>query len=204
MRVEAVAEVLIALAGMGALPRIFFRKDGKLNLRWWLTASPFFASAVSAALSFAGVVPVVETDADRVLSVGAVVLAMVSLALITFTLGTHRIPLALWHQDNDDPVEIVTWGAYKAIRHPFYTSFMVALLAALLLAPSILTALCLVTGAAGLRLAARREETRLAQSRFGEEYKAYMATTGRFFPRVRLLSRRPRFSASGPALTRSS
>ena len=184
MRLEAVVAVLIAFAAMGALPRIFFRKDGRLNLRWWLTASPFFASAVFVALSFAGVVPVVDTGIGRALAVAALVLAMTSLALITFTLGTHRIPLALWHQDNDDPAEIVTWGAYKRIRHPFYTSFSLALLAAFVLAPSVLTAVCLVAGVVGLGIAARREEGRLAQSPFGREYEAYMATTGRFLPKL--------------------
>lgn len=185
MRVEAVVAVLVAFAGIGVLPRIFFRKDGMLNLRWWLTASPFFLSAGSVALGFAGVVPVLESDVRPALSVVATVLAMASLALITFTLGTHRIPLALWHQDNDDPVEIVTWGAYKAIRHPFYTAFTLALVAAFLLAPSALTGPCLVAGVVGLGIAARREERRLSRSQFGEQYRVYMNRTGRFFPQLR-------------------
>jgi protein-S-isoprenylcysteine O-methyltransferase Ste14 len=196
MRVEAVVAVLVAFAAMGVLPRIFFRKDGTFNLRWWFTASPFFVSAASVALSFGGVVPVVETDVSRALSVVAVVLAMASLALITFSLGTHRIPLALWHQDNDEPAEIVTWGAYRAIRHPFYTAFILMLLAACLLAPSILTASCLAAGVVGLGITARREEQRLCQSRFGRQYQTYIETTGRFFPRLR--------PGTPGALTRSS
>ena len=41
---------------MFALPRIFFRKDGTLNLRWWLTAAPFGLSMWMLILGVAGVI----------------------------------------------------------------------------------------------------------------------------------------------------
>ena len=35
--------VIIDFCAIGALPVIFFRRDGRFNPRWWLTAAPFLA-----------------------------------------------------------------------------------------------------------------------------------------------------------------
>ena len=51
----AVVVCLIALALVGALPRIFFRR-GRLNGRWWLTAAPFVVAGATLAASLAGAV----------------------------------------------------------------------------------------------------------------------------------------------------
>jgi hypothetical protein len=48
-----------------------------------------------------------------------VVLSAASIALICLTLGTPRIPIALWHQNGDQPEHIVAYGAYRWIRQPF-------------------------------------------------------------------------------------
>jgi protein-S-isoprenylcysteine O-methyltransferase Ste14 len=100
------------------------------------------------------------------------------------TVGSHRIPLALWHQDNDAPQELVTWGPYTVVRHPFYTSFILALLAAAIAFPHPLTLVCLLYGTASLTLTAIREERRLSSSVFAAEYTRYMNNSGRFFPRI--------------------
>lgn len=99
-------------------------------------------------------------------------------------MGTHRIPLALWHQENDAPKQIVTWGAYKRIRHPFYTSFITALIGALIAAPNILTLISLIYGILILNMTAEKEEKKLSTSQYGQEYIEYMKGTGRFFPKI--------------------
>jgi protein-S-isoprenylcysteine O-methyltransferase Ste14 len=77
---------------------------------------------------------------------------------------------------------LVTTGPYRFVRHPFYVG--VALLIA---SATLLTANALI-GASGLAvmilLVVRtpREEQKLVE-RFGEPYRAYMAATGRFWPR---------------------
>ena len=114
----------------------------------------------------------------------AVVLNIISFSLMAFTLGTHRIPLALWHQNNDAPKQIVTWGAYKKIRHPFYTSFITALTAALIGAPNLLTLFSLIYGFVILNMTAGKEETKLSASEYGKDYIEYMKNTGRFFPKI--------------------
>ena len=106
-----------------------------------------------------------------------------SIALITYTIGTHRVPLALWHQDNDAPQSIVTYGAYKHVRHPFYSAFLLALAGAVVGCPHPGTLACLVYAVLMLRHTARKEEHNLSNSEFGEEYRAYVSRTGRFIPR---------------------
>ncbi len=171
---------------IGALPRIFFRK-GSFALRWWLTALPLFGAPVVAILMYAGVLKSALTDpqARALMQLVAVVLNASSIALIALTIGSNRVPLALWHQQDDAPQNIVTFGAYRHIRHPFYGSFLIALAASALAAPHILTLLILVYGFVILNFTAAGEEERLSASEFGEEYKQYIRRTGRFFPRWR-------------------
>ncbi|HEY2981604.1 MAG TPA: hypothetical protein VGJ22_10515, partial [Anaerolineales bacterium] len=68
--------------------------------------------------------------------------------------------------------------------HPFYTAFLLALLAALLLCPSLGTLATMVYGLLALNFTAAREERRLRASEFGQEYLAYMQRTGRFWPKL--------------------
>lgn len=178
--------LLCNFAAIGLLPLLFF-KDGQYNLRWFATGWPFFAIPVALLLGAFGLLePVAAIPAGLQLTsqVMAVVLSTASIALIAMTVGAHRVPLALWHQDDDAPVEIVTWGPYAQVRHPFYTSFIVAFIAALLAFPNLVVFGCLAWGTAALAVTARREEERLSGSGFGGEYQEYMATTGRFFPGI--------------------
>lgn len=79
---------------------------------------------------------------------------------------------------------LVTHGPYRWIRHPLYT-FGFLMFAAL----ALMTGLVVWVGIAGLAFAAfilwrvPREEARLIEV-FGDEYRAYMRRTGRFFPKL--------------------
>lgn len=171
---------------IGLLPILFFRRDGRINLRWLATGAPFFVVPAALLLGQAGVLESFYLADYEVLiatQLAAVLLSVVSISLIAMTIGTHRIPLALWHQDNDAPLELVTWGPYARIRHPFYTSFLLAFMAAVLTFPHAITAACLIYGVFVLTITAQREERRLANSEFGAEYRDYMSVAGRFFPR---------------------
>jgi protein-S-isoprenylcysteine O-methyltransferase Ste14 len=179
--------VILDAVLMGALPRIFFRRDGRLNLRWWLTAAPFFAGAGTVLLAALGLVAPWLSEPSALaagLELVAASMATASIGLMCFTLGTHRIPIALWHQADDAPQQLVTWGAYRRIRHPFYASFLLLLAACLLACPHPITAAALVWGALALNGTAAREEALLRGSELGADYAAYMRRTGRFFPRL--------------------
>jgi len=181
--------LLLDFAYIGALPRIFFRRDGRLGPMWWATAAPFFLCAAWLLAELAGIAGPAAghgTGSRVVAEALATVLGAASIALISFTLGTHRVPLALWHQDNDRPASLVTHGAYGYIRHPFYAAFLLALLGALVAFPHPVTLLTFAFGAAMLNATAAREERRLqASPEFGAAYAAYLRRTGRFLPRWR-------------------
>jgi protein-S-isoprenylcysteine O-methyltransferase Ste14 len=180
---------LIDFATLALLPVVFFRREGRLNARWWLTALPYILSAASLILSWSrrGLPPFTDYDtwATRILGLISIPLAVTSFGLMTYTLGTHRRRIALWHQTNDAPAEIVTTGAYERIRHPFYTSFLIMLFGAFLYSPQWVSLGAFVYGFAIMNYTAAGEERRLLASSFGREYETYMARTGRFVPRGR-------------------
>lgn len=171
------------------LPWIFFKRDGKKNLRWFLTAFPFMMSPIVILLTMMSVIkPVVmlEQSFQAGLILFCTLLHGVSIYLIALTIGTHRIPVALWHQNpNDDkPVNIVTWGAYAKIRHPFYSAFIMACIALFLGTLNIFSLLILLYVFSALTITAKKEEKRLSseEGELGKTYREYMSKTNRFFP----------------------
>jgi protein-S-isoprenylcysteine O-methyltransferase Ste14 len=175
--------VLVAFVVIGVLPRVFF-KGGSFNLGWWLTGAPFFCVPpflIAARLAHWHSWVSMDNAVTTLTSIGAV-LAGASIALMFFTLGTHRVPLALWHQEDDSPVSIVTYGAYAKIRHPFYSSFLLSFLGAFAFFPHLGTLLPLLYAIVRLTTTAMREEKRLSASEFGGEYREYVSRTGRFLP----------------------
>jgi protein-S-isoprenylcysteine O-methyltransferase Ste14 len=81
------------------------------------------------------------------------------------------------------PLNLVTHGPYRWVRHPFYVT------AALLMASvTVLTANWFIgiSSVAVLALLAIRtpKEEQMLIARFGQQYRDYMATTGRFVPRI--------------------
>lgn len=191
IEMAAMSSMYVLLAGVnlgliGLLPRIFFDHRGRKNAMWWATATPFVAAGAVVALCFAGIwQPWYLPGGAAVNETIAVPLACASIALIAYTIGTHRVPLALWHQDDDAPRSIVTYGAYKYVRHPFYSSFLLALTGTVIACPHPGTILCLAYTALMLHYTASKEERKLSNSEFGDEYRRYLAHTGRFLPRLR-------------------
>ncbi|MFQ5930814.1 MAG: methyltransferase family protein [Nitrospiraceae bacterium] len=184
--------ILVNFLFIGILPVIFFKRGGSLNLMWWLTAAPYFICVILLTASFLRIYPpVTEYDGGfiRILGLIAVVVSTASIFLIAYTLGTHRRPIALWHQTNDATEELVTYGAYGRIRHPFYAAFLLALLAALIFSPQLGTLATFVYGLLIMNYTAAKEERRMRGSQFGAEYEAYIGRTGRFVPRLRRRTR---------------
>jgi len=78
---------------------------------------------------------------------------------------------------------LVTTGPYRWVRHPFYCSVALAILANSIVAAN---AYLLVMGSLVvilLVIRTKKEEDNLV-ARFGEEYENYMKRTGRFLPRL--------------------
>lgn len=78
---------------------------------------------------------------------------------------------------------LVTHGPYRWVRHPFY--FTAALL---MFSVTLLTANWLIGASSLLVLALlvirTPKEEQMLIGRFGDEYRTYLARTGRFFPRI--------------------
>jgi protein-S-isoprenylcysteine O-methyltransferase Ste14 len=183
----ALAELfLIAFGLVGLLPLLFFRRGGHFNLRWWLTATPFFLCAALLGLALADViVPWVEpaSAAGQGLALLATPFAAASIALVALTVGSHDQRVALWHQPDQLPDALVTRKAYRRLRHPFYLAFMLAFAGISLFLPHPLVWATAAYGCIALHLTARDEERRLLASPLGAQYREYMTRTNRFLPR---------------------
>ncbi|MCP5245546.1 MAG: isoprenylcysteine carboxylmethyltransferase family protein [Burkholderiales bacterium] len=190
---EKAAFILLGLNFLyvGLLPKIFFREDGKFTPMWFVTAAPWgIAPVLFIAVYFDVLAPFIDTASVvyTIMAATGTVFCCVSIAIISMTIGTHRVPLALWHQehDNDKPQNIVTWGSYKYIRHPFYSAFIIAFIGAVLIVPHwSIVALGLYTFLI-LNYTASKEEKRLSAEGdgFGAQYTEYVKHTGRFFPKL--------------------
>jgi protein-S-isoprenylcysteine O-methyltransferase Ste14 len=87
------------------------------------------------------------------------------------------------------PASFVQHGPYRFVRHPIYTAYLLTFFALTCLS---MIPLGLLAGAwLGYLyfLAARQEELSFRDSPYAQEYQAYRATTGMFFPSFRSLLR---------------
>lgn len=78
---------------------------------------------------------------------------------------------------------LVTGGPYRWVRHPFYSSGTLFILANSLAAANWFLSLTGVLFFILIVIRTRREEKHLL-ARFGDEYRNYMRQTGRFLPRI--------------------
>lgn len=114
---------------------------------------------------------------------------------IGFGLGLVTVVFWTWTQVTLDTLwsaqlqlrqehHLITTGPYARMRHPLYTGLIGwAFSLALLTANWIFVAVCLIS-AAGLIWRIPREEKMMIEA-FGDEYKAYMQRTGRYFPKLK-------------------
>ena len=171
--------VLLGLALMALLPVTFFRR-GRLNGRWWLTAAPFLATGGAIAFDLARG----RSGSSAACDALAVIASSAAVGLILAARAAHASPVALWHQDRL-PEDVVASGPYAVMRHPFYSAFLLLLVAGSLALPSPLTLASLAWGCVALAATAAAEERALLGSPLGDRYRDYVARTGRFVPRLR-------------------
>jgi len=112
-----------------------------------------------------------------------------------FVLGIFSVVFWTWTQATLDTQwsaqlqlkknhHLVTTGPYAYIRHPLYLGMIGwSISVSLLTANWIFVAVC-VLSVAGLVWRVPKEEQMMIEA-FGDEYKAYMQRTGRFFPKFK-------------------
>lgn len=117
----------------------------------------------------------------------AVGLFAIGVGLLTWTLrglGTNLTDTVVTRQAHT----LVTQGPYRWVRHPFYDA-----MALLMVSIALITAnwFILMTGVVVFVLLAVRSRTEEAKllARFGEPYRAYRESTGRFVPKWRSTDR---------------
>jgi protein-S-isoprenylcysteine O-methyltransferase Ste14 len=84
--------------------------------------------------------------------------------------------------DPNESTQLIVTGPYAYVRHPIYALSSLLVIAAVLVIPSPLMLVLAVIHLACLQWEARREERHML-STTGDQYAAYRARVGRFFPR---------------------
>lgn len=118
------------------------------------------------------------------IAVGAgIALYLLALAVFWWAISAHRAkPLAACFSE-DEELHLVQHGPYRFVRHPFYSSYLLAWLAG---GVATLNPWLLGTFAAMLILylvAATGEEKKFATSSLASQYASYCGVTGRFLPK---------------------
>lgn len=80
---------------------------------------------------------------------------------------------------------LITKGPYRHIRHPMYTAFLTLVVGALIATANALLFFPLLVYLQLFSQKTRLEEEVLGK-RFGQQYKEYMARTGKFLPRLHI------------------
>ncbi len=79
---------------------------------------------------------------------------------------------------------LVTTGPYRWIRHPFYDAGVLLIISVGLIAANWLIGLLGLSFAVVVAIRSKKEERNLIE-KFGDQYRRYMAITGRFLPKIR-------------------
>ncbi|QIG97511.1 MULTISPECIES: protein-S-isoprenylcysteine O-methyltransferase [unclassified Bradyrhizobium] len=150
------ALLLISLTGLGIVPFIYVA-----------TAIPHFASYdFQPAQAWLGVVVAIA-------------------ALVMFRL-THRALGRNWSLSLDvrENHHLITTGIYRKIRHPMYSAFWLWAVAQALLLPNLVAGFAGLIGFGVLFFGRVAREEQMMLETFGNEYRQYMARTGRIMPRL--------------------
>ena len=117
------------------------------------------------------------------LAILGVVVAMA--ALIMFHL-THKALGRNWSVSLQmrESHKLITHGVYARIRHPMYSAFWLWAIAQALLLPNWIAGLSGLVGFGALYLMRVGPEEDMMMQSFGPEYSAYMARTGRLWPKL--------------------
>jgi len=86
--------------------------------------------------------------------------------------------------DEKLPHGLLKTGPYSYVRHPFYTSYIIQWFGWAVAVWSIWAIVPLLSMTTVYWVAARDEENKFLRTDMADEYKEFMAGTGRFFPKI--------------------
>lgn len=109
-------------------------------------------------------------------------LYLLSLVLFWWAIFTAK---ALDFAFSDKVGRIVTTGPFRLVRHPFYTSYILAWVSSSLLFNSMILWITLLYLLTFYFLSARKEEKVIMKSVYSIEYRKYIHDVGMFLPRIK-------------------
>ncbi len=120
------------------------------------------------------------------LQIAGIVISVGSLAIL---IGVGRKLAVRVYRLGADERQLMTTGLHRYVRHPFYLQFLLLPVGLFLLTLNYLAVLVFISYNSlwGPRFITREadEEEAEMRRRHGSAYDAYVARTGRFFPRLR-------------------
>jgi protein-S-isoprenylcysteine O-methyltransferase Ste14 len=113
------------------------------------------------------------------LGVGLGILSVIGIYWLFSSIGTGITPTSVTRTKH----KLVTSGPYRWIRHPLYTFATSLFVAFGMMADNWFIALLGVLAFIVMAIRTPKEEANLI-AKFGDEYRAYMKQTGRYFPKI--------------------
>lgn len=176
LRVAALAAiVLVGFAFLAGVRIAFERPEGRHRYR---------ASRVSGAILAAEVLAIAAGPVPPGRAAAALALLGGALALFLWACWTNRERKLGLAFAGAVPGHVQTGGPYAVVRHPFYTSYILAFLGGAVAAGTLWLVPAVLAGAITYWRAAREEEGGFARSPLAKAYGEYAARTGMFLPRL--------------------
>ena len=157
---------------------------GPATAGWWGGVLFLLALVLAAVgLVLAQTDTVVPPDLPRAVAVAGLAVAVVGVAGVVLAQGRMG---AEWRigVDPTERTQLVTTGAFGFARNPVFTAMCAVLLGLMLMVPTGLTLVALVSLVAGVQLQVRAVEEPYLLATHGKEYADYAARVGRFLPGV--------------------
>jgi protein-S-isoprenylcysteine O-methyltransferase Ste14 len=118
-------------------------------------------------------------DWVRWLGVGIGVMCVLLIYWLFSSIGSGITPTSATRKEHI----LVTSGPYRWVRHPLYTAGALLFVAFGMMADNWFIALLGILAFIAMAVRAPKEEANLIE-KFGDEYREYMKTTGRFLPKI--------------------
>ncbi len=87
--------------------------------------------------------------------------------------------------DEKLPHGLLKTGPYSYVRHPFYTSYLIQWVGWGIAAWTIWAIVPILFMTVTYWVAARDEENKFSKTEMADDYKQYISSTGRFFPKIK-------------------
>jgi protein-S-isoprenylcysteine O-methyltransferase Ste14 len=165
--------------------RIARRSAGRDQVFYWLVFSAYVLAFVYA---FSGLLDFAHFDLPPAVRWLGLPAGLLSLWLLV---SAHRALGRNWSGilEISEQHRLVVTGPYNRVRHPMYSAFFCLAASYALLSANWLIAASNLGAVTLMYLARVRDEERMMLEQFGEEYRVYMARTGRLIPPLLLRHR---------------